>query len=1851
MPDQPAASPIAVVGFSGVFPGASDPERFWRAVVEKKEGICEVPRDRWVLSPKRVHAKGVRADRVLSTRAGLVHRIDLDPDSCRLPGDLVRRLDPVYHLALCSAKRAWSSVVTDTVDLRHAGVILAAIALPTEAASKLAWTLLGGHLKQTLFQESSAAGPDFDAAMAARVTGLPAAVVARELGFGGVSYTLDAACASSLYAVKLACDELRAGRADAMLAGGVSRPDGLYTQIGFSQLRALSPTGRCAAFDASADGLVVGEGCGILVLKRLEDALAQQDRIWGVIRGVGLSNDMRGNLLAPDPEGQLRAMRAAYAQAGWRPEDVDLIECHGAGTPVGDRTELESLNRLWSGTDAKAGTCPIGSVKTVTGHLLVAAGAAGLIKTLLAMDQKTLPPSLHFTAAPENSPLARGPFRVQTAAARWPERDEDTPRRAAVSAFGFGGINAHLLIEEWRGEPAPAPPRSSGTSDAPSGTRRPPDPLPPVAIVGMAAAFGDAADIGRFADAALSGGVWKRPRPAHRWKGAEAALPGAVSAAMNCGAFMDELLVGIGEFKIPPSEIPDILPQHLLMLRVAGRALADAGLHPGTERPRSGAVVGLDFDCEATNFHLRWRLQAERAQWESRLGLLSDDPAHRRWFSSLQDACSPPLTANRTLGALAGLIGSRIAREFAFGGPSFTVSDGPAAGLRALEIGARALAKGELELVLVGAVDFAGDLRASWIAAGQEPAALTGDGAAAVALKRLDRATADGDRIYAVLRGTGTSGGSGFFTTAADSQAWHTSLSLALGQAAAGKADIGLLEVVGPPPAEREGLPAPSRIEDLLGTPGAATGMAALVRAALCLHRRRLPAASLSKQRPWPTRTSGTLRRACVAVSTVDGNCVHAILEEPPAAASKTVPAAAHRQKSAGRAIAVAVGGRPVIVGPPPNRKASPASSPRAQSQDTQVHDLSGEDRVPAQDSAPRTGRPQSEAAPGIANPASGFPPPDLGTILRRTTDAATRAHERFLSFSQSLNRAYTEAIDLQTRLIEAGGNAEPLPAVPAAGPPPAYDRGLCMEFAVGSAATVLGPAFAELDTYRVRVRLPDEPLMLVDRILSVEGEKGSLSSGRVVTEHDVPADAWYLDGGKAPVCISVEAGQADLFLCSYLGIDLKVRGERAYRLLDATVSFHRGLPEPGDTIRYDIEIEKFVRQGDTWLFFFHFVGTIENRRLITMTDGCAGFFTPEEVENSGGILLTEEERRPKRSELSVSVPAPIPMARESYDDQALSALRKGDARGGFGGAFPPATIPEPLRLPGGRMHLIDRIVELDPQGGRYGLGSIRAEADIDPEAWFLTCHFIDDRVMPGTLMYECCAHTLRVFLQRMGWFTDSGSVVYEPKPGVRSILKCRGPVTPRTRKVLYEVHIRQLGFDPAPFAVADAHMFADGRRIVMFRDMSMQVTGLTRTDIDRFWRSARTEPAAGSEDGGKGASPPAALPSSAPAPVFTREQILAFAGGKPSKAFGPRFAPFDEGRFIARLPAPPYSFIDRIVGIDAPANVMAPGGWVEAEFDVKPDDWYFAANRAPSMPYAVLQETALQVCGFTAAYVGSSLTTDKALRFRNLGGEAVQHRDVAPRAQVLRTRCRLIRVNTAADMIIQDFEMSVSDETGSPVYDGSTHFGFFTETALAQQVGIRDAADDWGHPDRAGSDPAESVVLEAAAPHFPGDPERTPASGLALPANALLMIDRAEWLPDGGPQGLGIARGEKRVDPNDWFFAAHFFQDPVCPGSLGLESLLQLLKFAALRRFGTLAPAFRFSPMLGETHRWTYRGQILPTNRRVTVEAVLTRVEDEPVPAILADGLLRVDGLPIYRMENFGIRLTALEPHRHHAA
>ncbi|MCZ6787949.1 MAG: beta-ketoacyl synthase N-terminal-like domain-containing protein, partial [Planctomycetota bacterium] len=876
-------SRVAIVGCGGVFPGAPKLDSFWRNIEAGRDAAREVPPGRWLLDVDDAYDAEVgRKDHVYSKRACFVEDFELDPEGLDIEPALLDRLDPMFQLVLHAGREAWRDARTDGLDPARVGVVFGNIALPTDSSAALALETLGATFAELAGDRTPQPAGKTEP-LNRFVAGLPAGLLARALGLRGGSYTLDAACASSLYALKLASDELRAGRADAMLAGGLSRPSSLYTQMGFSQLRALSPTGRCSPFDKRADGLVVGEGSGLFLLKRLDDALADGDRIYATIAGTGLSNDVGGSLMAPDPEGQLRAMRDAYEQAGWTPGDVDMIECHATGTPVGDAAEFESLRTLWREEKWRLGQCVLGCVKSNVGHLLTAAGAAGLLRVLLALRHETLPPTANFETASESLELEESPFRVLKESERWERRDATTPRRAAISAFGFGGINAHVLLEEWLPD-APAPASGGDAADRDA-----------VAIVGMEAHFGPWSSLRAFQERVFGGGDDEPVVPRHWWGVEESRWfhEASLSPIDFRGHFVGDLQIPLGRYRIPPKELEEMLPQQLLMLEVMAGALEDASFGAET-RLRSGVFIGIALDLNTTNYHFRWSLP-ER----------------------LRDSAAPALTANRTMGALGGIVASRIAREFRIGGPSHSVSSEETSGLRALSVAVRALQSGELDSALVGAVDLAGDVRAVLGAdaerrysrsgcarpfdAGADGSSI-GEGAAALVLKRLSDAEKDGDRIYAVIRGMGCGIGPGAYRRAVDE---------ALAEAALDASRVGYVETHGsghPLEDKTEAEALRSIFEDGgatchlgsvkadVGHAGAAAGLASIVKTALCLYQEVLPPLrGLRDPRPelahgpflvarkpqyWLRNRADGPRRAGVSALGIDGGCAHVLLEE-----------------------------------------------------------------------------------------------------------------------------------------------------------------------------------------------------------------------------------------------------------------------------------------------------------------------------------------------------------------------------------------------------------------------------------------------------------------------------------------------------------------------------------------------------------------------------------------------------------------------------------------------------------------------------------------------------------------------------------------------------------------------------------------------------------------------------------------------------------------------------------------------------------------------------------------------------------------------------------------------------------
>ncbi|MEU5429607.1 SDR family oxidoreductase [Streptomyces olivoreticuli] len=450
---------VAIVGMSAMFPGAPDLPAYWAQVLGGADAVTEVPEDRW---DQALHygEEAPAHDVSVSRWGGFLPSIPFDPLRYGIPPSSLASIEPVQLLALEAARRALADAGYAHRDFprERTGVVFGAEAgSDTSHATTLRTVLpayLGGRLPEDLAEQLPTLTEDSFPGMLANVI---SGRIANRLDLGGANYTVDAACASSLAAVDVACKELATGAADLVLCGGADLHNGINDYVLFSSVHALSPTGRCKTFDAGADGIALGEGVACVVLKRLADAQRDGDRIYAVIKGVGASSDGRSRgLTAPRPEGQRAALERAYAQARISPARVGLVEAHGTGTVVGDRTELDVLTKVFQESGAEPGRCVIGSVKSQIGHTKCAAGLAGVIKTALALYTGVRPPTLHVRRPNPAWQPESSPFVFHQRSLPWAEPSGE--RVGGVSAFGFGGTNFHVVMRGCDGE---APPRQA----------------------------------------------------------------------------------------------------------------------------------------------------------------------------------------------------------------------------------------------------------------------------------------------------------------------------------------------------------------------------------------------------------------------------------------------------------------------------------------------------------------------------------------------------------------------------------------------------------------------------------------------------------------------------------------------------------------------------------------------------------------------------------------------------------------------------------------------------------------------------------------------------------------------------------------------------------------------------------------------------------------------------------------------------------------------------------------------------------------------------------------------------------------------------------------------------------------------------------------------------------------------------------------------------------------------------------------------------------------------------------------------------------------------------------------------
>ncbi|MHC5890677.1 PfaB family protein [Nostoc sp.] len=922
---------IAIIALSCLFPDAKNPEEYWHNIVNQKDSTSSATVEEIGVDPTIFHnpVKGT-PDKTYSLKGGYIRNFQFNPSEYNLPSEFVTGLDNTFKWSLYAAKQAivQSGYWGNQTVLAKCGVILGNLSFPTK---------LSNQLFSPIYQQSITPAvrellqyEDFDLATLpsatkaslynAIISGLPASIIAQALSLSQINLCLDAACSSSFYAIKLASHYLWSHKADVMLAGAISCADSLFVRMLFSGVQGYAENGISRPLDKSSRGLIPADGVGMVMLKRYSDAVRDGDNILATICGNGLSNDGKGkHLLSPNPKGQILAFERAYNEAKISPKTIDYLECHATGTLLGDTTEFNSIETFFGQNQAAP---LVGSAKANTGHLLTAAGMVGLTKVILSMSHGVIPATMNVSEplASENSTISADKI-VRTATA-WPNNNAPI-KRAAISAFGFGGTNSHLILEQ------------GNTTQSVEST----PPIPPikVAIVGMDAFFGNCNGLDAFERSIYDGTQHFTSLPPQRWHGIENQENvlkeyGLADGKAPVGAYIKDFEIDTLSCKIPPNEIEKLNPQQLLLLKVSDRAVKDAKLQEGSN---VAVIVAAETEFSVHQLQQRWNLS-----WQVKDGLLNQGislPAEQlaQLETIVKDSIHQPVEIGEYVSHIANIMASRISALWNFTGSAFTISAGENSALKALEVAQMLLATGEVDAVVVGAVDLSGGVEnvlfrnqfapintgVNTLGYDQQANGWTiGEGAGAVVLKRYEAAKEDNERIYAVIDAMSFAQGNSTGSNAlvkTDASAISNVCKQAFQMADIQPTEVNYVEVFGSGVSQQDeaeitgllqaypkvgnGLHcALGSVKANIGHTYTASGIASLIKTALCLYYRYIPATPkwsgvktpqvwegspfyvAMESRPWFVDKGGTRRIAAINSMGIDGSYAHLILSEEP---------------------------------------------------------------------------------------------------------------------------------------------------------------------------------------------------------------------------------------------------------------------------------------------------------------------------------------------------------------------------------------------------------------------------------------------------------------------------------------------------------------------------------------------------------------------------------------------------------------------------------------------------------------------------------------------------------------------------------------------------------------------------------------------------------------------------------------------------------------------------------------------------------------------------------------------------------------------------------------------------------
>ena len=784
--------PVAIIGMACRLPGADNLQQYWDLLINGRSAVAELPAERLNQELYYDPRKGQR-NKTYSKLGAIISSRQFNRQACPIPNELERGVDNA-HLLMCEVAAAacrHAGLDPFQLPLRNTGVYVAhaqgsnlngdyTFGTSIEEAAQFLrevpqFTELEPQVQEAVLNELidviRSECPQRRADSPNLATNMIAGTISKAFRLNGPYMAVNSACASSLQAVLFAVRALQLGRIDMAIVGGASdcKSDSLVL---FSHAQSMSETGS-RPFDSGADGLICSEGYVSLVLKTLPRALADGDRIQAVIRGLGMSSDGKGkSLWAPRKEGQIKAMERAYRN-GLEMSTLQYIEAHATSTSLGDATELNALAEVLSDKLPAGRKIPVTSVKANIGHALEAAGLASVVKAVLCMQHRTFVPAINIRALNNKIDWQNVPIYIPQQAAPWPEQPNGLPRRAGVNAFGIGGLNVHLLMEEYVAQSAASHATPVANQQVPSSEQG------SIAVVGMGCIFPGAPTPAAFWKLIADARDPKGPVPPGRWRPDLAYKPGVAEpyrSPTTLGGYITDFAYDWRKHKLPPKQLEQADPLQFMLLEAADQALIDAGYDKKEfDRTRTAAIVGTDFGSDF-GAQLQVGLRLPYIEQILKKSLLRRNIDGTRSHELTQQYARVllkhwPALIDESGSFSTSTLASRITKTMNLMGGAVAIDSGDASAAAALATSIDLLLSGDCDTLFcaagarrMGLAQYEGMAAVGVLARSEQVAGpfdteargvVPGEGVGVLLLKRLSDARRAGDRIHAIIRGVG----------------------------------------------------------------------------------------------------------------------------------------------------------------------------------------------------------------------------------------------------------------------------------------------------------------------------------------------------------------------------------------------------------------------------------------------------------------------------------------------------------------------------------------------------------------------------------------------------------------------------------------------------------------------------------------------------------------------------------------------------------------------------------------------------------------------------------------------------------------------------------------------------------------------------------------------------------------------------------------------------------------------------------------------------------------------------------------------------------------------------------------